>query len=68
MKSNVNLYLPWSAVAEVMPFQHGRLITSQPIRPGLPVVSIEEIDGGCKLYRLVSNRASERRRSREVAR
>jgi len=52
MKSNVNLYHPWTAITQVMEFDHGSLIPRHPTRPRLLVASVELPDSGCKLYRL----------------
>jgi hypothetical protein len=52
MKSNAELYLPWSVVAELVSSSGGRL-SKAPDRPSEPVASMEQLDGGCVLYRLV---------------
>jgi hypothetical protein len=54
MKSNVHLYLPLSVVAEWVASISRQLPNVQPnhLRPSL--ASIEQLDGGCVLFRLTA--------------
>jgi hypothetical protein len=65
MKSNAHLYLPWSAVIELVYLPRVQLHQSV-----VPMASAE-LDGGCVLYRLArpdfSNRADLITTTRETA-
>jgi hypothetical protein len=52
MNSNAHLYLPRSVVAEWVVSTGGQLPKLRPDRPRVAVASIEQLDGGCVLYRL----------------
>jgi hypothetical protein len=59
MKCNVHLYLPWSVIAELGASADPQLSNVKSNRPGVPVASVETLDGGCVLYacRLSGNMA-----------
>jgi hypothetical protein len=52
MKSNAHLYLPWSVVAEWAASTDSQLAKVLPDRRSGALASIEQLEGGCVLYRL----------------
>jgi hypothetical protein len=50
MKSNAHLYMPWSVISEWRP-QCRPLVTVKPDRKGAAVASVEQLEGGCALFR-----------------
>jgi hypothetical protein len=52
MKDNAHLYWPLSVIKEYMVLQSAHLPEVKPDRRTVPVVSVEQLDGGCALYRL----------------
>jgi hypothetical protein len=55
MKSKAHLYLPWSVVAEWMASTSRQLPKVQPDRLRPRLASIEKLDGGCVLFRLIAS-------------
>jgi hypothetical protein len=52
MKSNAHLYLPWSVFAERAALSDGQSAMVLSGHPRVPLAAIEQLDGGCVLYRL----------------
>lgn len=61
MKCNAHLYLPWSAIAELVASTSAQLPKARLDRPGAPAASVEQLGGGCLLYRLNHKRVNGRR-------
>ena len=53
MKCNAHLYLPWSVIAELVASADAQLPKVKSDPPGVPAASVESLDGGCVLYRLL---------------
>jgi hypothetical protein len=54
VKLNAHLYLPWSLIDEFLASSKASKVREvRPTGPGVPVASIEQIEGGCVLYRLL---------------
>ena len=54
MKSNARLYLPWPVVSAFLEFVAAPAAEAPPKRYDKPLASIERLDGGCLLYRLLT--------------
>ena len=53
MKCNAHVYLPWSAIAELVASSDPQMSKVKSGSPGVPAASVEILDGGCVLYRLL---------------
>jgi hypothetical protein len=53
MKCNAHLYLPWSVIAELVASSDSQLSKMKSDPPVVPTASVEVLDGGCVLYRLL---------------
>lgn len=65
MKCNAHLYLPLSVIAELVASTGAQLPKARSDRPGAQAASVEQLDGGCLLYRL--NRKRDRRERASIS-